>query len=56
MCSMHDQSPLMMMVMNHVVLQVKFYAPWCEHSKAIKSEFEQAAIILGQVLTMYNVH
>ena len=53
MCSMHDQSPLMMMVMNHVGLQVKFYAPWCEHSKAIKSEFEQAAIILGQVRTMY---
>ena len=50
MCTMHDESPLMM---NHVVLKVKFYAPWCEHSKAIKSEFEQAAIILGQVRTMY---
>jgi len=32
----------------HPLLMVKFYAPWCEHSKAIKSEFEQAAIILGQ--------
>ena len=29
--------------------QVKFYAAWCEHSKAIKSEFEEAATILRQV-------
>ena len=30
--------------------QVKFYAPWCEHSKAIKAEYEEAALILRQVL------
>jgi len=32
----------------HSLLMVKFYAPWCEHSKAIKAEYEEAALILRQ--------
>lgn len=32
----------------HPLLMVKFYAPWCEHSKAIKAEFEEAALTLRQ--------
>jgi len=32
----------------HSLLMVKFYAPWCEHSKAIKAEYEEAASLLGQ--------
>jgi len=32
----------------HPLLMVKFYAPWCEHSKAIQPEFEDAAKLLKQ--------
>jgi len=32
----------------HPLLMVKFYAPWCEHSKAIQPEFEEAAKLLKQ--------
>ena len=44
----------MMIVVNKMIAvlinQVKFYAPWCEHSKAIKAEFEEAALTLRQVI------
>merc|ERR1719220_1763880 len=32
----------------HPLLMVKFYAPWCEHSKAIKPEYEETAQLLKQ--------